>query len=220
MDKETQFALYKGEDLIVTGTVHEIAEATNTTVQYIRYIKTPSYQRRCKGKNGRKLVEMEDESLVLISEKKRAQHYLVSKLKRHLANRKPKVTPLGNFERIKTGFMVRGTRVINGREQNKLYYSDDNTFSVWGGPKRGWLILEEKKKEEKKETEIIKSRDCYKTGRKMYPFKANYQGVTKIYENANTCADAFNIDVTYIYQMARNGKRYKGISFEKLPLEE
>ena len=63
--QERIYALYKGDVNICDGTIFEIAEATGKTVQSIRYMTFPAYERRGgKGDRGpRKRYE-----LVLIEE--------------------------------------------------------------------------------------------------------------------------------------------------------
>ena len=43
---ERIYALYKGEENICDGTIPEIAEATGKTVQAVRYMTFPAYERR------------------------------------------------------------------------------------------------------------------------------------------------------------------------------
>lgn len=53
------YALYKGDKLIATGTIVQIAYKTGTTIGTIRYYKSPSYKKRhINGKNFRQLTEL------------------------------------------------------------------------------------------------------------------------------------------------------------------
>lgn len=53
------YALYKGEELIATGTMLQIAYKTGVKLRTIQFYKTPTYKnRRKKGKNFRELVEI------------------------------------------------------------------------------------------------------------------------------------------------------------------
>ncbi|QEY23535.1 MULTISPECIES: hypothetical protein [Neisseriaceae] len=53
------YALYKGENLIDTGTVYQLAKRQNVQVKTIRYYQTPNYQKRNHGHNHRVLVLLE-----------------------------------------------------------------------------------------------------------------------------------------------------------------
>lgn len=46
-----EYALYKRDEFLCVGTVQEIARMRGITVRAVRYYRTPSYQRRCKGTN-------------------------------------------------------------------------------------------------------------------------------------------------------------------------
>lgn len=53
------YALYKGEELIASGTLLQIAYQTGVKLRTIQFYKTPTYlKRRSKGKNYRELVEI------------------------------------------------------------------------------------------------------------------------------------------------------------------
>ena len=52
-----EFALYKGEALIATGTKREIAEQLGVSASTIGYYGTPVYARRTSDTKGRRLVE-------------------------------------------------------------------------------------------------------------------------------------------------------------------
>ncbi|MBS1968679.1 MAG: hypothetical protein JSU04_00135 [Bdellovibrionales bacterium] len=63
-----EYALYKGEDVIAVGTIHEIAAKTNVKPDTIRFYTSPAYERRLaarKDKNARRMVctycEVEDD---------------------------------------------------------------------------------------------------------------------------------------------------------------
>lgn len=53
-----EFALYKGEELIVMGTKKEIAEQLGVSASTIGYYGTPVYARRTSESKGRRLVEL------------------------------------------------------------------------------------------------------------------------------------------------------------------
>lgn len=61
------YALYKGEELLSTGTMYQIAEEMNVKLRTIRYYQTVGYKKRLsKRKNGkfekqRNLVMLEDD---------------------------------------------------------------------------------------------------------------------------------------------------------------
>lgn len=53
------YALYKGETLIASGTMLQIAYKTGVKLRTIQFYKTPTYKKRRKnGKNFRELVEI------------------------------------------------------------------------------------------------------------------------------------------------------------------
>lgn len=53
------YALYKGEQLLATGTLLQIAYKMGVKLRTIAFYKTPTYKkRRAKGKNFRELVEL------------------------------------------------------------------------------------------------------------------------------------------------------------------
>jgi len=53
------YALYKGEDLLATGTLLQIAHKTGVKLRTIQFYLTPTYKkRRANGKNFRELVEL------------------------------------------------------------------------------------------------------------------------------------------------------------------
>ena len=66
LKKERIYALYKGDQFLMTGTGEECAEYLEVNRRYITYISTPSYHRRSDGnrvlayKLGYEKVEEED----------------------------------------------------------------------------------------------------------------------------------------------------------------
>lgn len=52
-----EYALYKGEELLATGTKREIAEQLGVSPSTVGYYGTPVYARRT-SENGRRLVEL------------------------------------------------------------------------------------------------------------------------------------------------------------------
>lgn len=54
------YALYKGEELIDTGTLYQLARRANIQVKTMAYYKTPTYQKRNGGKNHRQLVLLDE----------------------------------------------------------------------------------------------------------------------------------------------------------------
>lgn len=55
----TIYALYKGDNLIDTGTVYQLAKRRNVKVETIQFYGSPTYQKRVKGGNGLCLVKIE-----------------------------------------------------------------------------------------------------------------------------------------------------------------
>lgn len=55
-----EYALYKGENMLAIGTLQEIANEMKIKINSVRYIKTPSYQKRGTDKNRRVLVDLEE----------------------------------------------------------------------------------------------------------------------------------------------------------------
>jgi hypothetical protein len=47
----TEYAVYKGDELIVIGTLKECAERLSTSEQMIKYYSYPSQKKRAEGKN-------------------------------------------------------------------------------------------------------------------------------------------------------------------------
>lgn len=57
----TQYALYKGDELLHIGTIKEIAEAENVKRDTIHHYQTPTYLKRRKNNgNFRKLVRLDE----------------------------------------------------------------------------------------------------------------------------------------------------------------
>lgn len=58
---EKEYALYKGDKLIMIGTVKEIAERRGIKPESVHYLGMPAYlKRRQKSKNALVLVKLED----------------------------------------------------------------------------------------------------------------------------------------------------------------
>lgn len=61
---EKIYALYKGEDMLQTGTLQEIADAENVRLETIKFYTTPCYKRRVtkrkQARNYRELVCLDD----------------------------------------------------------------------------------------------------------------------------------------------------------------
>lgn len=54
-----QYALYKGEQLLATGNISQIANKMGVKYRTIAFYKTPTYlKRRQKGKNYRELIRL------------------------------------------------------------------------------------------------------------------------------------------------------------------
>ncbi len=58
--KTNEYALYKGDDLMIIGTIDEIANALNIKMESVRFYKTPTYKKRTT-ENARRLVSLEEE---------------------------------------------------------------------------------------------------------------------------------------------------------------
>lgn len=56
-----EYALYKGQDLLIIGTIKEIAKARGVKEGTIRYYRTPTYRKRGKTDNRLILVKLEDD---------------------------------------------------------------------------------------------------------------------------------------------------------------
>ena len=62
MKAEKEYYLYKGDEVIATGTAKEIAKKLGISESTVRFYKNPSYfKRRENGKNYRVLVCVEEE---------------------------------------------------------------------------------------------------------------------------------------------------------------
>ena len=60
-----EYALYKGEDLLATGTIQEIALETGKSIGLLRHVRYPCYKKRIAGRKQNKggsleMVELED----------------------------------------------------------------------------------------------------------------------------------------------------------------
>ena len=47
------YALYRGDDLLMVGTIEELAKYMEVTVKSARFITYPSYHKRCEGSDQR-----------------------------------------------------------------------------------------------------------------------------------------------------------------------
>lgn len=62
MRKEKEYYLYKGDEVLATGTIKEIAKKLKISELTVRFYKNPSYfKRRENGKNYRVLVCVEED---------------------------------------------------------------------------------------------------------------------------------------------------------------
>ena len=60
-----EYALYKGENLLATGTIQEIALETGKSIGLLRHVRYPCYKKRIAGRKQNKggsleMVELED----------------------------------------------------------------------------------------------------------------------------------------------------------------
>ena len=55
---ENIYALYKGDRLIVIGSVAEISKALNIKEDTVKFYKTPTYKKRTSEENGKRLVKL------------------------------------------------------------------------------------------------------------------------------------------------------------------
>lgn len=54
--------MYKGEEILAHGTLHEIAEAMDLEYRYVQWLSAPSIRKRmAKSDNSRILINVEDE---------------------------------------------------------------------------------------------------------------------------------------------------------------
>ena len=56
----TEYALYKGEEILRIGTIPEIAEAEGILQSSVRFLMTPTYKNRAKSEDRRVLVILDD----------------------------------------------------------------------------------------------------------------------------------------------------------------
>ena len=55
------YALYKGEAFLSEGTIREISKETNKTIEFLRWMNTPAYKKRCGNSKKRlNLIEIEE----------------------------------------------------------------------------------------------------------------------------------------------------------------
>lgn len=55
-----EYALYKGDEFIVLGTVDEIAKFTGIKKESVTFYGTPTYKKRNSGENAMCLVKLDD----------------------------------------------------------------------------------------------------------------------------------------------------------------
>lgn len=56
------YALYKGDVFITEGNIREISRDTDKTINFLKYMTTPTYEKRCgNGQNRLKLIPLDDE---------------------------------------------------------------------------------------------------------------------------------------------------------------
>ena len=54
------YAMYKGDKLLATGTLYQLAKELKIEIQTLRFYLTPTYRKRFeKSKNRRELIELE-----------------------------------------------------------------------------------------------------------------------------------------------------------------
>lgn len=58
--KTNEYALYKGDALMIIGTIDEIANALNIKSESVKFYSTPTYKKRTT-ENARRLVSLEEE---------------------------------------------------------------------------------------------------------------------------------------------------------------
>ncbi|TFI09829.1 hypothetical protein E4P35_13075 [Thiopseudomonas sp. 4R-3cl] len=56
---EKYYALYKGEDILIIGTIKEIAEKLGIKEESVKFYATPTYKKRTT-ENARRLVSLND----------------------------------------------------------------------------------------------------------------------------------------------------------------
>ncbi|MCY9549817.1 hypothetical protein [Lysinibacillus xylanilyticus] len=55
------YALYKGEQFIAEGTIREISRKTGKTIDFLKYMTRPIYEKRSiNGKNQLKMISLDD----------------------------------------------------------------------------------------------------------------------------------------------------------------
>lgn len=55
------YALYKGDEFISEGTIREISKATGKTVDFLRHMTYPVYEKRCgNGVKRLKMISLDD----------------------------------------------------------------------------------------------------------------------------------------------------------------
>ncbi|WP_374965989.1 hypothetical protein [Lysinibacillus sp. RS5] len=55
------YALYKGEQFITEGTIREISRETGKTIDFLKYMTYPIYEKRSvNGKNQLKMISLDD----------------------------------------------------------------------------------------------------------------------------------------------------------------
>ncbi len=60
--KEKIYALYKGDAFISEGTIPEINQETNKSIDFLRFMTSPAYERRCGDSTRRlRLILLDDE---------------------------------------------------------------------------------------------------------------------------------------------------------------
>ncbi|HDR3524332.1 TPA: hypothetical protein QCX76_004914 [Bacillus pacificus] len=54
--------MYKGEQFITEGTIEEISKETNKTINFLKYMTYPIYEKRCgDGRNRLRMIPLDDE---------------------------------------------------------------------------------------------------------------------------------------------------------------
>lgn len=138
------------------------------------------------------------------------------------------IRPYGNIVEFGHGFKIWGAKVVNGKEENKLYYSDLRCIAIWRGNKVGWKSIPKNIHNEirTKRPPKFKEDDFYKYYKPAdkrkepkYRIKVTKDGVETIYDSVTECAEALGINRTYIYKRAAVVNPRTGYIFEKIPLE-
>lgn len=60
MNKEKEFALYKGDKLLFIGTKKQLAKEKKVKVETISFFGSPTYRKRTSEEKGIRLVRLED----------------------------------------------------------------------------------------------------------------------------------------------------------------